>query len=114
MRLPHFVELAKDSVEELPVAKRNRWTRETPVSWPRLSQPRLLFTEWLDEQGITLAQPELIQHDLWPAKKLPPLPLVERVVLLLAGFDLTCQISPHSGKCTVVPIERPVTITRNV
>ncbi|WP_146451834.1 STN domain-containing protein [Bythopirellula polymerisocia] len=106
-----LLELAKQSVEGLSTAKRVLWMRTSPISWPRLSQPRSLLTEWLNDQGITLHLSELIEHDLWAAKKLPPLPLVERVVLLLAGFDLTCQISPTGDKCTVVQIPRPVNIT---
>lgn len=106
-----LLERAKDSVQELPTAKRKIWSHESTASWPRLSEPKLLLSEWLGEQEIILLHPELIPHDLWPAKETPPLMLIERVVLLLAGFDLTCQISPD-GRCTVVPIERPVNITK--
>ena len=30
------------------------------------------------------------------------------MVLLLAGFDLTCEISPDGKTCRVVPIEYPL------
>ncbi len=108
-----LLELTRDSIQELPTSQRTIWLHESPASWPRLSEPKLLLSEWLGEQEIILLHPELIPHDRWPAKKLPSLPLGERVVLLLVGFDLTCQISPDGDKCIVVPIERPVMITRN-
>ncbi|WP_148074991.1 hypothetical protein [Bythopirellula goksoeyrii] len=107
-----LIELAKDSVQELPTRKKDTWLRESMIGWPRLSEPGLLLKLWLEEQGIELVHPELIEHDLWAAKKLPTLSLVDRVVLLLVGFDLTCQISPDGDKCNVVAIERPVTIAR--
>jgi hypothetical protein len=37
---------------------------------------------------------------------------LDRVVLLLAGFDLTCQISADGRQLQIVPIARPVQVTR--
>jgi hypothetical protein len=68
--------------------------------------------EWLKQAGIRLEHDERIAHDLWPAGSYASLSLLERVVLLLAGYDLTCRISPDGRLCTVVPIERPVRYTR--
>lgn len=107
-----LLELAKESVQKLPARKRDIWLHQSARSWPRLSEPRLLLAEWLAEQGIELVHPELISHDLWAAKKLPPMLFVEQVVLILASFDLTCQISSDGDKCIVIPIKRPVRITR--
>ena len=104
--------LARDSVERLPAAKRKLWEQEAPASWPRLAEPRTVLAEWLSHQGIKFKGAELITHDLWPSSDTPPLPLYKRIVLLLVGFDRTCRISPDGDTCTVVPIERPVTITR--
>jgi len=66
--------------------------------------------DWLKTAHIELERSERIAHDLWPAQSLPSLPLVDRLVLLLAGFDLTCKISPSGKTCQVVPIQRPLKI----
>ncbi len=108
-----LLQLAKKPLERMPIAKKKIWTQKEAVSWPRLSEPRLLLSSWLDEKGISLKNPALITHDLWPAKQLPPISLIERVVLLLNGFDLTCQISPDGDQCTVIPIDRPLSITHS-
>src|SRR5690606_12368633 len=60
---------------------------------------------------ISLKNPEALSHDLWDAARLPPLPLVDRVVLLLLGYDKTCQISASGQSLEIVPIARPVLIT---
>jgi hypothetical protein len=49
-----------------------------------------------------------VPHDLWPEHKLPPMSALDRAVLLLSGFDLTCQISADGSKLRVVPIKRPL------
>ena len=36
---------------------------------------------------------------------------MDRVVLLLAGYDMACQISADGRSCEIVPIVRPVLIT---
>jgi type II secretory pathway component HofQ len=65
------------------------------------------------QAGVRLVGADLLEHDLWPARKLPKLALVDRVVLLLAGFDLTCEISADGKTCRVVQIEYPLQVADN-
>ena len=109
--LTTLTEQARAILSELPAASRQRWLKSQPTSWPRLSEPRALAMDWLGAADIELIGSERIAHDLWPAQSLPALPLVDRLVLLLAGFDLTCQIAANGKACEVLPIRRPLTMT---
>lgn len=98
---------ARAALRHVPPAQGKRWLQAESWSWPRLSQPRALLADLVREAHARLVDGELVPHDLWPARELPPLALVDRVVLVLAGFDLTCEISPDGKTCRVVPIQYP-------
>lgn len=99
---------ARAAMARAPAAIRQQWLRAAPSSWPRLTQPRALLKRLLEQAGVDLVGDELVAHDLWPARELPPMALVDRVVLILAGFDLTCEISRDGNTCRVVPIVYPL------
>jgi len=101
---------ARASLALMPEATQQLWLRAEASSWPRLTQPRELLTSLLGEVGAELVNSEVVPHDLWPARELPPLALVDRVVLVLAGFDLTCDLSPNGRSCRVVPIKYPLPV----
>ncbi len=107
-----LIALAQEEVAQLPDRSAKKWLAEEPTAWPELSEPRALLEGWLNQADLELAAAGLVPHDLWPARKLPALPLVDRVVLLLAGFDLTCEISAEGHTCRVVPIAKPVEIAK--
>ncbi len=96
---------ARAALAQAPAALRKQWLRAAPSSWPRLTQPRALLKELLAQAGIELVDDKLVAHDLWQARELPPMALVDRVVLILAGFDLTCEISSDGKTWRGVPIE---------
>jgi hypothetical protein len=104
--------IARESVSRLPPAMQQRWLKAETVSWPRLSDPRDILSSWLASNEVRLTGRELLSHDLWDAKQLPAMPLVDRVVFLLAGFGMTCDISDNGQVCRVVRLEQPVFITR--
>jgi hypothetical protein len=103
--------IARGSLDELSASRRARWLAAEAASWPRLSDPRTVLAGWLEQAGVTVKHSEALSHDLWDGRKLPPLPLVDRVVLLLLGFDKTCRISASGQTLEIVPITRPVSIT---
>lgn len=106
--LATLVHRARSDVARVPIEQQRKWLHPSPASWPRLTQPRALLKELLDEADVNLVGAELVAHDLWPAREMPPLSLVDRVVLILAGFDLTCEISPDGRTCRVVVVEYPL------
>lgn len=104
--------IGRDKASRLPPETRERWLRVESTTWSRLSDPREILTSWLKTSDIRLSGLELLSHDLWETKRLPPMPLVDRVTLLLAGFGMTCDISPDGKTCHIVRIEQPVKIVR--
>jgi hypothetical protein len=102
----------RQSLDNTPADYRNRWLTTEPASWPRLSVPREILSQWFATAEIKFTNPEALPHDLWDAYSLPPMSLADRVVLLLIGFDATCEISPNGRSCQIVPIKRPVLITQ--
>jgi hypothetical protein len=103
--------IARQSLDKLPASRRSRWMKAQKVAWPRLSDPRDALLEWLADAKVSIKNPEALSHDLWDAARLPPLPLIDRVVLLLLGYDKTLRISASGQTIEIVPIDRPVLIT---
>ena len=108
LELPTLIHQARNQLAKLPTKQKRRWLRKDATTWPRLSEPRTLAESWLREADLQLLGSKTIPHDLWPAQSLPPLALLDRLVLLLAGFDLTCKIAPDGASCEIVPISRPL------
>lgn len=106
--------IARQSIGDLPPARRAAWMERAASHWPRLTAPRQLLVDWLADAQVSLENAELITHDLWAEGKLPAMPLVDRVVLLLAGFDTTCSISADGRTCRIVPVRRPVQLTQEL
>lgn len=106
------VQLGRDRAGSVPKNVRELWLAAEPTSWHRLTEPRNLIEAWLRERSITVRRSDLIPHDLLPAKQLPSMPLVDRMTLLLLGFDLSLEISPNGRACQIVHLARPVKITR--
>ncbi len=104
--------LATPSLGKTPTTIRKRWLRPEATTWPRLSEPQALVESWLRNAKIQCVGSEQIPHDLWPEQTLPPLALVDRLVLVLVGFDLTCEIAANGKTCEVVPITRPLKLAR--
>lgn len=103
--------IARKSVDKLSANRRRPWLATEATSWPRLTDPRDLLAEWLANSGLLVKNPAALGHDLWDAKTFPPLSLLDRVVLLLAGYDMTCQIGAGGETLEIIPIARPVLIT---
>jgi hypothetical protein len=103
---------ARDGLAKAAPSVRARWLKPAPWSYPRLSEPRRLLGDETQALNVTLVGKEQIPHDLWPARTVPALAPLDRVLLILAGFDLTGELSPSGEELRVVPIKRPVEITR--
>jgi hypothetical protein len=71
----------------LPATQRKPLVNAAPWTWPAGATPRNLVAAALAAADLTVAGLEAIPHDHLPAAKLPPLPLAERLDLVLADFD---------------------------
>ena len=108
-RLKTITALRKSDVEALPKGARTTWRRSAPMKWDDLARPRELLAALAQENGLQLEGIQQIPHDLWAAADLPPLPLADRLTLILCQFDLTFEIGADglSLRLVVMP-ERPV------
>lgn len=105
--------LRQQETQTLVIDLRNALTRKAPMAWNDLAEPRTLLAQAAAEARLTVANAELLPHDLWPAAELPPLTLLERLTLLTAPFDLTFQIDGPTRRLTLRPIDEQPRITRS-
>ena len=58
---------ARAALALTPAAKRQRWLRAAPSEWPRLTQPRALLKELLQQAGIELVddRPAMPAFEAW-------------------------------------------------
>lgn len=104
--------LARQPLAKAPAASRTRWLKPQAWSYPRLSEPRRLLIELAISVHAIVNNEQSVPHDLWQARDLPAMPAIDRAVLLLAGFDLTCRVSKDGSQLQVTPITRPVAIVQ--
>lgn len=73
------------------IAVRRAWR------WPAGATPRDLVEAAAADAGIVIQDVEAIPHDHFPAADLPPLPLGDRLDLVLAHFDRRVVWQPEPG-----------------
>jgi len=112
-KLPTLAALRRQEAAQRPADARARLLKVQAWQWKELAEPRQLLDELAKQAGITVSNPELIPHDLWPAVSLPPLAWVDRLSLLLAGFDLTFEIADSGTTVRLVPFPETVVLKRS-
>jgi hypothetical protein len=95
--------------------KTSEWEKDRTFEWPILSQPRELALSLAQSVGVTIANPELIERDLWAAGTLPEMTPVEILSVLLIGFDLTYVLSEDGKQITLVslPDEKELAVSQS-
>ena len=96
-KLSTLAALRRQEAGQLPQAAKAKLLRVQPWKWEDLAEPQKLLAELAAQASVTVENAEVIPHDLWPAVSLPPLPWVDRLSLLVAGFGLTFEIT-NQGK----------------
>ena len=112
VRMATLLALKRQAAARLPSGVRLRLAQRRPCNWEILAEPRELVAETAGEYGLKLAGSELIPHDLWPAADLPSLTFIERMTLLLAGFDLSYEWSDDGSALRLVPIDDKAIVER--
>ncbi len=110
--LATVVEMRRDEIGKLPAAARGRLLKATPWQWERLTTPRQLLDELERQYRVSIAGKEKMPHDLWPAVQLPELGFVEKLSLVLAGFQVTFAVSPDGSTVRLVPLPADASIVR--
>jgi hypothetical protein len=104
--------LRREEVGRLPAAAAKRWLATERMRWNDFATPRQLLGELAAAGGLDLSGLQQVPHDLWAGTDLPPLPLVDRVSLILIQFDLTFQLADDGNRAALIPIPERVAIVR--
>lgn len=91
-RLRTVVELRKEELSGPAAGVTSKLRRIKAWRWDDLATPRELVEELAHEAELKLDGLERIPHDLWAGADLPPATAIERLSLILAGYDLTFAI----------------------
>lgn len=92
-------------VASLPSAARESLESESAWRWEAGVTPRELVERLAEEASIQIGPLDAIPHDHLPAGSLPPLPLADRLDLLLAHYDLRIEAGPRGRKSlSIVPL----------
>ena len=109
-KLSTLAAVKRQEARQQPTEFQRRFFRKSRWQWNDLATPRDLARELLLELQCSLLNEEAIPHDLWPAVNLPPLTAVDRLTILLAGFNLTYTIGGTAREIRIVPFPETVTL----
>jgi hypothetical protein len=102
-KLLALANLRRQEAGRLPAEARIRQGKSEAWNWNDLAEPRALLADLAGRGGVRVENPELVPHDLWPAADWPAMSWIERMTLLLAGLDLTYELS-GTGTIRLVPL----------
>jgi hypothetical protein len=105
-------EQRRAEASRLPAAARKRYLAVQPLRWEALSEPRQLLEDLARSSQIEIAGLDGIPHDLWPGVSLPPLTLVERLSLVLAGFEQTFRFEDDGRRICLEPLDHDMLVER--
>ncbi len=92
-------------IASLPAAARESLDEESAWRWEAGVTPRELVERLAEEASIQIGPLDAIPHDHLPAGSLPPLPLADRLDLLLAHYDLRIEAGPRGRRSiAIVPL----------
>ena len=111
-KLATLAALKHKDAAALPNEIKARLLKSQAWKWDELAQPRSLLDELARSGGVTVANPELLPHDLWPAADLPAMAWVDRLTLLLAGFGLTYEFQQEGAVVQLLPIPDEVLVEK--
>jgi hypothetical protein len=103
--LPQLASRVRAEINALPRSVQTKWLAASEWKCSRLSEPRAFIEQTAASVGAELAGADQIPHDLWPARQLPAMAAVDRLVLLLANFDLTFDVADGGGTIKLEPID---------
>lgn len=99
-----LVELQRQEVADVSDATASPFAKVKGLEWPDLTEPRRLVADLLRENGLTCANLDSLPHDLWPAGRLPPLALVDRLSILLLPFGQGFECPEGKNPIRLIPL----------
>jgi hypothetical protein len=100
-------------VAALPTARRQALSAQRAWSWDDLATPRDLIAGLASEAHLKVEGIDLIPHDLWPARRLPPLAWSDRLTLVAAEFGLTYEVARDGRSVRLTPMPEKATARRS-
>ncbi len=92
----------RQKVQQANSAVSRRLLAKSPWRFPQLTPPAELLQEIARTASVNIVGARYMPHDLWPAYDLPPVSLIDRVTLLLAGFGKTVDVAADAATLTIV------------
>lgn len=111
-KLNSIAQLRRDEANRLSPALRAPLLRSAAFKWEALSSPRDLLATWQTESTWRVDNASALPHDLWPSGDFPSLSGIERLTLVLAGFDLTFSYADEGKTLTLVPMPDEAMVER--
>jgi len=110
--LYHAQRIRTTALSRLPPQLRALAHHKEAWDWPAGARPRDLLARAASQGGLSLTGVETIPHDHLPALTLPPLPLADRLDLLLAHYDFRLDWSAPASvagrpELKIVPLAHP-------
>lgn len=107
-RLRTVNELVRQQAQRQLAPLRSALVKTQRLKWAEAAEPRQLVAKLAQEVRLPIRGLDQVPHDLWREVDLPRLPWFERMLLVLAQFDLSIAIA-HDGKSLeIVPLpDRP-------
>ncbi len=112
-RLRTLGALRTEEVRQLPAAVGRKFLASKRISWDDLATPKELLEDLAQGNRFTIADLELVPHDLWAGADLPPMTLIDRLTLILVQFDLTFDLSDDGKTVTLLGVPEEVALVRS-
>ena len=112
-KLRTLAAMKKEEMSPLPAARRLELGRTKPCKWSDLAMPRDLVSQVGKEAKLQIQGLEQIPHDLWTGADLPPLSVIDRLLLICSQFDL-CFTWEDAGKAVrLAPWPKEISVERS-
>lgn len=111
-KLRTLIELRRADAEQTNIQLRVRLLRSQAFEWNDLDAPRAIAERIAAEAELTIANPELIEHDLWPGGRLPEESVVAALSAVLIQFDLTFQLDEAGHRLTLIAVPDRVAVDK--
>jgi hypothetical protein len=105
--------LRREEASALPASRRQALSAVRAWEWDDLATPRDLLAALAAEARVKVEDLDRLPHDLWPARRLPPLAWTDRVTLLAIEFGLTFEIAADGRSIRLVPVPAKVMARRS-
>ena len=112
-RLRTVAELRREEIAELGSAVNRKFVEKAPFAWEDFASPREVLRRLAADSGLKMVDVEKVPHDLWPAYRLPPMSLTDRLTLILHQFDMTFQVASDGRRVAVGPLPEAVALVRD-